>query len=471
MKERRLLVIELTQGVMMKSRALPTSWRQQYSAVIYLALPILFAHVIEALVPWINTLMAAHISQQALAATGLVNPIFVTFMGFCWGAITSVGIICAHKVGAERPRQLGTVMKTSFIFAFLLACPVMLIFANIQPWLLKADQDPVVVALAQAYFNGLLIGVFADIAKFAIFQFAIALNKPRMPLVSNIISIPLLVFFNDAFIWGKYGLPELGILGIGLGTAVTYWLVFLGMLFYIYQAEPFRLYLRRRFNWRLLGRYLREQFKLGAPIGAMFLIEITFFTVMAIFMGWIGTAALAAHQVTMQWMMLTLVTAFGFTEAVIIMVGKAAGAKNLQLVRRFTVVGIVFSMGTMIWISLSYWLLPRWFIGVDLDLADPANQQIIALAIKFLAICAVFQLFDSLRIVISGALRGLRDTQYPMWVAVISFWVIALPLGYWFAFGLDWQGSGLWLALVVASIVSNLMQGFRLWGRIKVKRE
>ena len=103
----------------MESRALPTTWRRQYHAVIYLAIPILFAHVIEALVPWINTLMAAHISQEALAAAGLVNPIFVNFMGVCWGAITSIGILCAHKVGAERTRQLGTVMKTGFIFSLL----------------------------------------------------------------------------------------------------------------------------------------------------------------------------------------------------------------------------------------------------------------------------------------------------------------------------------------------------------------
>ncbi|NKB47565.1 MAG: MATE family efflux transporter [Legionellales bacterium] len=454
-------------GEVMKAKQLPNTWREQYQSVIYLALPILFAHVIEALVPWINTLMAAHISQDALAATGLVNPIFVNFMGFCWGAVTSIGIICAHKVGSERTRQLGTIMKTGLVFSALLSVPVMFIFTQVQPWLLKADQDPVIVALAQAYFNGLLIGVFADIAKFSIFQFAIALNKPRVPLIGNIASIPLLIFFNDALVWGRYGLPELGILGIGLGTAITYWLVFLGMLFYIYRAEPFRTYLQRRFNWQLIGHYLREQFKLGAPIGAMFLIEITFFTVMAIFMGWIGAQALAAHQITMQWMMLTLVIAFGFAEAVIIMVGKASGAKNVHLIKRVMLVGVIFSMGVMIWISLSYWLVPRLFIGVDLDLSAPENQAIILLAIKFLAICGIFQLLDSLRIIISGVLRGLKDTQYPMWIAVISFWVIALPIGYWFAFEFNWYGVGLWWALVIASLASNLMQGLRLWGHIK----
>lgn len=438
------------------------NWYTSFKSTLVLALPILFSHMIEGLYPFINTLMAARLGQEALAAAGLVGAIFIALMGFGWGIVTSIGILSAHHLGAKQPEKTGIILKAGMWLSVFYCLPVMVVFWNIEPVLVALGQDPEVVPLASAYFKGLAFGVVADVAKFGIFQYMAAYGNPRFAVIVHLVSLPILIALNAALIWGIGPFPELGMFGLGLGTAITYWFAFALMLIYVHVKAPFKLALKQHEKLKSYVKVLKEQIKLGAPIGMMFAIEITLFAFVAILMGRIGTETLAAHQIAMQMLGVTILMAFGFAEAVTILVGKAAGSDNLPLAKEVALVGIGISLVLMVMVAIAYWAMPQTIIGFDLDLTDPLNEEVIAFAIGFLSLCALFQIFDGARIVTSGALRGLKDSQYPMWVAAVSFWMVGLPLGYWLAFTLDWGGMGLWVGLILAVLVSLLLQAWRL---------
>lgn len=438
------------------------TWLPTFKATTLLALPILFAHVIEGFFPFINTLLAARLGHEALAAAGLVGAIFICVMGFAWGTTTAVGIMTAHNLGAKQADKTGHVLKACFIFCLVFTIPASILFWNMKPILLTLGQEPGVVEHAAAYFKGLSFGLAADFGKFAIFQYLAAYGRPRVAVITHLVALPLLIGLNICLMWGYGPFPELGMFGLGVGTSITYWFAFSLMLAYVLFKKPYCLAIRIHTSMKTMIATFKEMLKLGMPIGMMFLIEITLFMVVALLMGRLGTITLAAHQIAMQMLGITILFAFGFAEAVTILVGKAAGGKNLVLAREVSMVGMGISLTIMLLVALSHWFLPEAIIGFDVDVADPLNEELVAFAIGFLMLSALFQLFDSARIVAAGALRGLKDSQYPMWVALISFWFIGLPIGYYLAFYLNWGGMGLWGGLIAAVAVSLVLQFRRL---------
>lgn len=449
-----------TGPIMNKSLSASNSWISCTKETTILALPILGAHVIEALIPFLNTAMAASLGEVSLAAAGLAGSSFFAFMGFCWGVIASVGIITANKIGESNShRTTGMILWSGMITSIMLSLPVMLIFHHMHSFWLYWGQDSAVTAAAQQYINGLSLAVIADLAKFAVFQYAIACNKPRIPLIGNIISIPLLLILNYFLI------PQYGIYGIGLGTAVTYWLVFGMMFVYLLTSEHFKSPLLQTHAPVIYLKSCIEQLRLGIPIGLMFSIELLFFMVFALLMGSISQVALAANQIAMQWMFFTIMLAYGFTEAVTILVAKANGSGSLQLVKRYATAGIVLATASTLLVTSIYWFAPALIVKFDLG-SQNVPSGLVEMAIKMLMFCGIYQVLDCIRIVISGALRGMNDSQYPMWMAVISFWVVGLSAGYMCAFIFHWHETGLWIGLIIAAMVNILLQYYRIQNKI-----
>lgn len=437
------------------------SWANCIKATIVLALPVLGAHLIEAIIPFFNIKLAAGLGEDSLAAAGLVGSTFLAFMGFCWGVTASVGIIAANRIGENQtPQKIGIILWAGFITTILLSIPVMLLFNNMDKVWLAFGQEETVINAAHQYMNGLLLAVPADLAKFAIFQFAIACGKPRIPLIANIISVPLLIMINT------YLIPQYGIYGIGLGTAITYWIVCLAMFAYLLINPLFKKYLYHRYHLTDFIKISKQQLQLGVPIGLMFSIELLFFMVFTLMMGQLGVFSLAANQIAMQWMWLTVMFVYGFTEAVTILVAKANGANQPHDITRFTFVGASLAALSMLIVTSIYWIAPNVIIGLDLPQND-INSELIQLAVKLLMFCGIYQILDAVRIVISGALRGMEDSKYPMYVTAFAFWGVGLPVGYCCGFLLDLRETGLWLGMFSAVIVSNLLQYYRIKSKVK----
>lgn len=104
-----------------------------------------------------------------------------------------------------------------------------------------------------------------------------------------------------------------------------------------------------------------------------------------------------------------------------------------------------------------YWFFPELLISIDLDFHNPLNSETVSLAASFLSVCAFFQIFESVRLSLFGALRGLKDTRFTLITSIICFWCIALPIGYLFSIHLGFGGQGFWWAMVAGTFISVIL--------------
>ena len=200
---------------------------------------------------------------------------------------------------------------------------------------------------------------------------------------------------------------------------------------------------------------------MGWPIGVLFTVESGLFTATAYLMGYLGTVTLAAHQIAIQTAAITYMVPVGISYATTMRVGQMKGRNDPIGAQRAGFVGIALGaifMGTM---ALIMWTVPKTIVAMYLDVNNPANAQVVNVAIALLSIAAMFQLFDGIQVIAAGALRGLKDTRIPMLIGFLSYWCIGFGGGYLMGLRLGWGGVGLWLGLVLGLATAAVVLTWR----------
>jgi MATE family multidrug resistance protein len=276
-----------------------------------------------------------------------------------------------------------------------------------------------------------------------------AVNRPEPALWITLAAIPLNALLAYGLINGAFGLPRLDLLGAGLATTAVNILMCLAAVWVCYARRPFRKYhVLGRFwrpDWPLMGKL----FAIGLPISGGFMLEWGLFTSSALLVGWIGTTALAAHQIAMQIASLLFMVPFGISLAATVRVGHAVGRRDPPAIRRAgfgaMAIGTAFMLATTLMVIAGRDRIPWLFLGGDGTSAETAR-----LAATLLLVGATFFITDSLQGITAGALRGLNDTRVPMLFAGISFWAIGFPSAYLLAFPADLGTIGIWIGFSVA---------------------
>jgi MATE family multidrug resistance protein len=195
--------------------------------------------------------------------------------------------------------------------------------------------------------------------------------------------------------------------------------------------------------WRML--------RLGLPIGAQMMLEGGAFNIVALLMGWLGVAKVAAHQIALNLASLTFMVPLGVSSAAAVIVGHAVGRGDAEGVRRSTLASMFVGAGFMLCTAALFLSAPRLLAGVYTP-----DAAVLALAALLIPIAGVFQVFDGLQVVAIGLLRGLGDTRMPMIVNVVGFWCIGMPVSLWLGFGLDYGAGGWWWGLVVGLVIVSV---------------
>jgi MATE family multidrug resistance protein len=190
---------------------------------------------------------------------------------------------------------------------------------------------------------------------------------------------------------------------------------------------------------------IRELSKVGVPIGIFIAFELGLFTTVTFLMGSLGTEVLAAHQIVFQTVLVTFMIPLGMSYAATARVGQWFGQKNLKRIKLSTYISIGFGVGITILLTIFMLLFPRLIVGLYLDINDPANNEIINLALPMLTIASLSQILDAVQKITYGALQGIQDTQVPLLLSVPVLWGIGLTGGYMLGFVFGWGGTGLWL--------------------------
>lgn len=442
------------------------SLRREIRATLALAAPVVLAQLAQVSLGFVDTVMVGRLGPDALAGVALGASMFFTLGLFGLGVVMAVGPVAAQAVGASRLGDAAHAARQGLWVSALLGPVMVTLLVGVSYGLRFTGQDPAVADLAGRYLRAIVWGLPAFYGFVAVRSFAEALGRPLVVTLVAVLGVVSNVFWNDALIHGRYGLPALGAVGVGYASAITTWTMF-ALLTLVFAAMPsFRQtgLLRRDGPDRAL---LRSLFAIGLPIGGSLFVEAGLFGATALLAGRLGATSLAAHQVALQMASITFMGALGIAIAGSVRVGHAAGAGDFAGARRAGWTAIALSTGVMTASALAFTLAPRPLIGLFLDVDAPANAAVVALATTLLTLAGVFQVFDGLQAGAGGALRGLKDTRAPMLIAVATYWGLGLTTGVGLAFGRGQGVVGLWTGLIVGLAAASVALALRFRQRTR----
>ncbi len=408
--------------------------------------------------------MMGWLSADTLAAGALGANLY--FMAFVvgLGLLNAGAPLIARDLGRD-PAAIAPVRRTvrmGLWSALFMAVAFWLALWWSEKLLLAMGQEPSLSVLAGAYVRTLQWALLPAWAFLILRSFISALERPVWSMVIALAAVGVNAAANACLMLGRCGFHPLGIAGSGLATTLSSVLMFSALAVVATVAHPFR-------RFRLFAAFFRpdwsrlwEFWRLGLPMAATLSFEVTMFNAAAFLMGLIGTASLAAHAIVIQLASLTFMVPLGISQAATVRVGRALGRQDREAIRRagWTALGLATAfMATM---SLTMIAAPRLLISAFLETGDPCNAAVVAHAMSFLALAALFQISDGAQSVAAGILRGLHDARVPMLFALTGYWAIGLPLGAWLAFPMGMGGVGIWIGLATGLTVVALLM-IRRW--------
>ena len=435
-------------------------WGVEAKATITLAWPLILTNLAQILVNSTDVLMMGWLGPGELAAGSLAFNLYFAFLMFGIGLVNASAPLMASELGRRNHavREVRRTVRQTLWTCIAIAVPVWLVLWNAEAILLALGQDPKVSANAAAYMRALQWAYLPSLAYLTLRSFLSTLQRPGWALAVGSTAVAVNAFANWCFMFGNLGAPDLGLVGAGVGSFITSLFTFGALTLVVLTDRQFRrYYLFGRF-WRPDWERFRAIWKIGLPIALTVTFEVTVFSAAAFLMGIIGTAPLAAHTIALQICAVSFMVPLGFSQAATVRVGRAYGAHDEAAMTRAGwtpfIMGVAF-MGLMALIMMT---VPHLLIGAFLDAADPANAQVIPLAVSFLFIAALFQVFDGAQVIGAGMLRGLQDTRVPMIYAALGYWLGGLGIGALLAFPFHMNGIGVWIGLASGlAIVSALL--------------
>jgi len=438
-----------------------TLWRTEINATVKLALPIALTQLGQVAMMTSDLVLVGHLGDSAIAAAALAQTVLFAAFMVGMGVMSAVSPLAAQAYGAREPRMVRRSLRVGLWAAVLLGVPMTALQYCGEDVLRALGQNGETARLAGRYLMGLGWCLLPAWWFIALRGFMGAVNRPEPALWITLAAIPINALLAYALIYGAFGLPAFDLLGAGVATTAVNLGMCVAGFAVAYLRPPFRKFhvLGRfwRIDWPLMGRLIA----VGAPIAGAFLLEYGLFASAAILMGWIGTTALAAHQIALQTASILFMVPFGISMAATVRVGHAVGRRDAAGTRRAGFAAIALAaifMSAMVMLIIAFRHdIPLLFLGSDA--ADTGAT--VTLAATLLAYGATFFIVDGIQTVSAGALRGLNDTRVPMIFAAISFWGIGFATSYSMAFPLRLEAVGIWTGFTVGLGVYALLLVWR----------
>lgn len=427
-------------------------------AIFHLAVPLMMNLVAYMGMTLIDVAMLGRLGPIALAASAAGNVMYVIVLAGGVGVLSAIGTLAAEAFGDKNQQRITLIVRQGFFLALLLAIPAIL-WVLVTPRILLFIKQPYEVVLgAKDYLHGLIYGYLPCMLFCVLREFMTALHKPRVIMMITISALPFNALLNYVFIYGKLGFPALGIYGVGLATSIVEWLMLFTMVLYVFKKPSLRIYQIFQIKWP--HEEMRRILRLGCPVGVSFVVEELLFVITTLLMGYFGVVALAAHQIALQCIYVAAMVQIGMSQATSVRVSRFLGANDRIQARQTAYVAIVLGACLAVLVACFFWFAPHLIIRLFIN---PARNIVVAtLAVKLLSIVALFHIIDAIQIVTGGALRGYQDTLVPMFLGIISYWIIGIGAGVLFGFVFHFGPQGLWWGLSLGLCVSAILLQWRL---------
>ena len=442
------------------------SLRRELAATLALGWPIILANVAINAMTATDFMMLGRLSPHALAAGSLGFFVYQPLFLFGLGVVGALSPIAAAKIGAGQGKDaLRRSTHQALIFAVFFAVVVWIALVGAAPILLAIGEPGDVARDAAVYLKGFQWGLAPSLVFYAARAAFSALERPRPALIAGLLGVVFNAFANYALIFGKLGMPALGIIGSGFATTLSQTLM-CAILLATSLIDP-RMRSLRLFAlpWRLAGTELAALWRLGLPIGAMIVAEVGVFASATLAMGLFSTAAIEAHTIALQIASLAFMVPLGLGQAATVRVGLAYGAGDARAISRsgwsafgLTALFAVFSAAAMIG-------APRLLIAPFIDVDAPANAATVELAVALLRVAAFFQIVDASQVALANMLRGLHDSRAPLIIALLGYWAIGAPVALALGFATPLGPVGVWIGLAAGLAVVAVLLLLRWVGK------
>ncbi|MDZ7603992.1 MAG: MATE family efflux transporter [Cyclobacteriaceae bacterium] len=429
-----------------------SNFRSHFSINLRLAFPVMLSQLGQMTVHVADSMMVGRLGKDPLAGVSFANSIFVIFLVMGIGLSYAITPQTAQADGEKNTDKLAEILKNGLLINVVFGILLTTILLSWQNLLWNFKQQESVVKLALPYFNVIAISLIPHMIYQAFRQFAEGLGHTRQAMYIIVFSNLLNIGLNYIFIFGKLGVTPMGAYGAGLATLIARVTMAILMGSFVLLNHRFIPY-RKAFSFsKYKTSLLLVNLKLGLPIAFQLILEITAFSIAAIMIGWMGSASLAAHQITINMASITYMVAVGIASAATIRVGNQLGKKDYKSMRDAALTSFIMSGVFMAFMALAFFG-GRFFLP-GLYISDP---EVIQKASVLMIVAGLFQLSDGIQVVGLAALRGMSDVKIPSLIALLSYWMIGLPVGYVLGFTMNLGAQGIWFGLMAGLTVAGIL--------------
>ncbi|PQA54947.1 MATE family efflux transporter [Siphonobacter curvatus] len=411
---------------------------------IRLALPIIIGELAQMALHIIDTAMVGSINYKQLAAVSLVfNAMNIPFV-IGIGMTISVSQMVSMAHGQNDARQVSHYLYNGFCICALTALLISFTLFFGKDILFHLGQDPEVATLAVPFMQLMGISIIPMLLFMTLKQFTDGLEQTRTAMLFSLAAMPINIFINWLLIYGNWGFPRLELLGAAWGTLITRTVITLALGAVILTHHSYKKYIQlRKEEWYLRRSTIQELLHIGVPSSLQVGMEAGAFAVSGIIIGTIGAVAQASHQIALSCASATFMVSMGLAQAGSIRVSNAFGRSDWPLIATIGKSTLLTALAYGVCCALGFVLLkdhlPHFF---------NSNAEVVSLASMLLLFAAIFQISDATQAIGAGLLRGIKDVRTPTLLIAVAYWVVGIPMGYWFAFHGGMGASGMWLGFI-----------------------
>ena len=454
-------------------------YTKEFSYNWKLASPVMLGMLGHTFVSFVDNIMVGQLGTAELAAVSLGNSFMFVAMSIGIGFSTAITPLIAEADSSNNFSKAKSTFKHGLFLCTIIGISMFLLLYFSKSILHSnfLDQPKEVVALAIPYLDLVAFSLIPLIIFQAFKQFSDGLSMTKYPMYATIIANIVNIILNYIFIFGKFGLPAYGIIGAAYGTLISRFIMVIYLWFLLANKERSKRFVTNIKILVLESTMLKKISSLGAPSAMQMFFEIVIFTAAIWLSGLLGKNPQAANQIALNLSSMTFMVAMGLGVAAMIRVGNQKGLLKFKELRRIAFSIFLFAVILAVAFAILFLIFRFQLPKIYVDLSDVSNLndsiEVVNIAAKLLLIAAIFQISDSIQVVVLGALRGLQDVNIPTLITFVSYWIIGFPVSY-FLGKVNILGSvGIWIGLLAglssASILLYLRFNYLTLKLIKTK--
>lgn len=426
-----------------------------------LAAPVMLGMLGHTFVSFVDNIMVGQLGTAELAAVSLGNSFMFIAMSLGIGFSTAITPLIAEADAEQNFEKGKSTFKHGLFLCTFIGVALFLIVLLAKPLMYLMKQPVEVVELAIPYLDLVAISLIPLIVFQGFKQFSDGLSMTRYPMYATIVANILNVVFNYLLIFGKFGFPEMGIVGAAYGTLISRIIMVWHIWFLLKRKEKSKAFVTHIKFFVLNKLMLKRILDLGSPSAMQMFFEVGIFTAAIWMSGLLGKNPQAANQIALNLSSMTFMVAMGLSVAAMIRVGNQKGLHNYIYLRRIAfsifLLGIILAFCFAAMFFLLHNQLPKLYVDFDdvKNLVD--NTEVIKIASKLLIAAAIFQISDSIQVIVLGALRGLQDVKIPTIITFISYWLIGFPISWFLGKEAAFGSFGIWLGLLAGLTTAAIL--------------